>query len=69
MKKLSPSKQAAKAARIEWIAFISLFLFVLFLHSQFQAKTAEYRKANPKIENVQPDILKAVSVARATRNH
>ena len=69
MKKLSPSKQAAKAARLEWIAFISLSLFVLFLHSQFQAKTAEYRKANPKIENVQPNILKAVSVARATRNH
>ena len=69
MKKLSPSKQAAKAARLEWIAFISLSLFVLFLHSQFQAKTAEYRKANPKIENVQPNILKAVSVARATRNY
>jgi len=69
MKKLSPSKQAAKAARLEWIAFISLSLFAYFLHSQFQAKTAEYRKANPKIENVQPQILKAVSVARATRNH
>jgi hypothetical protein len=69
MKKLTSSARAARAARREWIAFISLSLFVLFLHSQFQAKAAEYRKANPKIENVQPQILKAVSVARAAQTH
>ena len=66
MKKLKP---AERAAAIEWLAFISLLLFALLLHSNFKSKTAEYRKVNPKIENVQPHILEATSLARAIKKH
>lgn len=66
MKKMKP---AEKAALIEWIAFISIALFVYVLHSNFQSSVKSHRATHAKIQDVNPDILKSVSDQFYSRNH
>ena len=66
MKKMKP---AEKAALIEWIAFISIALFVYVLHSNFQSNVEEHRAVHSKIQDVNPNILKSVSDQFYSRNH
>lgn len=66
---MKPMKPADKANLIEWVAIIVLLTFALVLHSQFKSNANEYRKNNPKIQNVNLNILKHTSDKFYIRNH